>query len=79
VVDNSDHYKIHEDKQKAEASIITKANAQNEKVKVATISIAASASLAILKLVIGFSTNSLGILSEAFHSGLDTIAALMTL
>lgn len=76
MVDNSDHYKIHEDKQ---GSVITKANAQNEKVKVATISIAASASLAILKLVIGFYTNSLGILSESFHSGLDTIAALMTL
>ncbi|HZD82700.1 MAG TPA: cation diffusion facilitator family transporter, partial [Nitrososphaeraceae archaeon] len=79
MVDNSDHYKIHEDKQEAGASIITKANAHNEKVKVATISIAASASLAILKLVIGFYTNSLGILSESFHSGLDTIAALMTL
>jgi cation diffusion facilitator family transporter len=79
VVDNSDHYKIHEDKQEAGASIITKANAHNEKVKVATISIAASASLAISKLVIGFYTNSLGILSESFHSGLDTIAALMTL
>jgi cation diffusion facilitator family transporter len=79
VVDDSDHYKIHEDKQETGASVITKANAQNEKVKVATISIAASASLAILKLVIGFYTNSLGILSESFHSGLDTIAALMTL
>ena len=79
MVDNSDYYKVHEDKQKAGASIITKASAQNEKVKVATISIAASISLAMLKLVIGFSTNSLGILSESFHSGLDTIAALMTL
>jgi hypothetical protein len=38
VVDNSDYYKVHEDKQKAGASIITKASAQNEKVKVATIS-----------------------------------------
>jgi cation diffusion facilitator family transporter len=79
VVDNSDYYKVREDKQKAGASITTKASAQNEKVKVATISIAASISLAMLKLVIGFSTNSLGILSESFHSGLDTIAALMTL
>jgi cation diffusion facilitator family transporter len=79
VVGDSDHYKIHEDKQETGASVITKTNAQNEKVKVATISIAASASLAILKLVIGFYTNSLGILSESFHSGLDTIAALMTL
>lgn len=52
--------------------------AHNEKIKVAAISIAASAALAILKLVVGLSTNSLGILSEAMHSGLDVIAAMMT-
>jgi cation diffusion facilitator family transporter len=76
VVDNSDHHdKIYEDKQKA-ASI---AHATNEKVKVAIISIAASTGLTILKLIVGVSTNSLGILSESFHSGLDTIGALMTL
>jgi Co/Zn/Cd efflux system component len=63
VVDNSDHHdKIYEDKQKA-ASI---AHATNEKVKVAIISIAASAGLTILKLIVGVSTNSLGILSESF-------------
>jgi cation diffusion facilitator family transporter len=50
-----------------------------EKLKVAITSIVASAGLAIVKIVIGFSTNSLGILSEAFHSGLDIMAALMTL
>jgi cation diffusion facilitator family transporter len=76
VVDNSDnHDKIYEDKQKS-ASI---AHATNEKVKVAITSIAASAGLTILKLIVGVSTNSLGILSESFHSGLDIIAALMTL
>jgi cation diffusion facilitator family transporter len=76
VVDNSDHHdKIYEDKQKA-ASI---AHATNEKVKVAIISIAASTGLTLLKLIVGVSTNSLGILSESFHSGLDTIGALMTL
>jgi cation diffusion facilitator family transporter len=53
-------------------------NALNEKTRVAITSIIASASLTILKLVIGFSTNSLGILSESMHSGLDFIAALMT-
>jgi cation diffusion facilitator family transporter len=84
VVDNSDedkhNHKIHEEgKQKAGASIVTKDNAHSEKVKVAAFSIVASASLAMLKVVIGLSTNSLGILSESFHSGLDTIAALMTL
>jgi divalent metal cation (Fe/Co/Zn/Cd) transporter len=49
-----------------------------EKIKVAITSIAASAVLTIIKLVVGASTNSLGILSEAMHSGLDVIAALMT-
>lgn len=53
--------------------------AHQEKLKVAITSIVASAGLAIFKIVIGFSTNSLGILSEAFHSGLDIMAALMTL
>ena len=50
----------------------------SEKIKVAITSIAASAALTIIKLVVGASTNSLGILSEAMHSGLDVIAALMT-
>jgi cation diffusion facilitator family transporter len=50
----------------------------NEKIKVAVISIIASAALTILKLAVGFSSNSLGILSEAFHSSLDVIAAVMT-
>ena len=50
----------------------------NEKIRIAISSIIASAALTITKLVIGFSTNSLGILSEALHSGLDVIAAVMT-
>lgn len=50
----------------------------SEKIKVAVTSIVASAALTIIKLVVGASTNSLGILSEAMHSGLDVIAALMT-
>jgi cation diffusion facilitator family transporter len=53
--------------------------AHKEKLRVAISSIVASAGLAIFKIVIGFSTNSLGILSEAFHSGLDIMAVLMTL
>ena len=46
------------------------AHATNEKVKVAIISIAASTGLTILKLIVGVSTNSLGILSESFILGL---------
>jgi cation diffusion facilitator family transporter len=49
-----------------------------EKKRIVITSLIASAILAILKLIIGFYTNSLGILSESFHSGLDVIAALMT-
>jgi cation diffusion facilitator family transporter len=52
--------------------------AYKEKKRIVITSMAASASLAILKLIIGYSTNSLGILSESFHSGLDVLAALMT-
>lgn len=56
-------------------------NMQGHKEKriVALVSVFASAGLAATKLVIGYSTNSLGILSEAMHSGLDLIAVLMTL
>ncbi|MDE1819086.1 MAG: cation diffusion facilitator family transporter [Thaumarchaeota archaeon] len=50
----------------------------SEKIKIAITSIIASSILTIIKLVVGTSTNSLGILSEAMHSGLDVIAALMT-
>jgi cation diffusion facilitator family transporter len=50
----------------------------SEKIRIAASSIVASAALTITKLVIGLSTNSLGILSEAMHSGLDVIAAVMT-
>jgi cation diffusion facilitator family transporter len=51
----------------------------NEKTKIALISIVASASLALFKLIISVVTGSLGILSEAMHSGLDILAAIMTL
>jgi cation diffusion facilitator family transporter len=60
------------------SSLLERRNALEEKVRVAITSIVASASLMVLKFVIGFSTNSLGILSESMHSGLDFIAALMT-
>src|SRR5918912_4310456 len=52
-------------------------NESNEKIRVAISSIAASAVFTVIKLLIGFSTNSLGIISEAMHSGLDVIAAIM--
>ena len=51
----------------------------NEKSRIALTSVFAALLLTGLKLVVGLFTNSLGILSEAAHSGLDLVAALMTL
>ena len=51
----------------------------NEKSRIALASVLAAVLLTGLKLVVGLFTNSLGILSEAAHSGLDLVAALMTL
>lgn len=49
-----------------------------EKKNVALSSVIAAVFLTLLKLVVGLQTNSLGILSEAAHSGLDLIAAALT-
>ena len=50
-----------------------------EKSTVAIGSVVAAVFLTGMKLVIGLLTGSLGIISEALHSGLDMIAAIMTL
>ena len=52
--------------------------ASHEKVKVAFSSLLAAVFLTITKLVVGLATHSLGILSEAAHSGLDLVAAAVT-
>jgi cation diffusion facilitator family transporter len=49
-----------------------------EKKRVALISVFAAVFLTGFKLVIGILTGSLGILSEALHSGLDLVAAVIT-
>ncbi len=49
-----------------------------EKKKVALLSVFAAIFLTGFKLVIGILTGSLGILSEALHSGLDLVAAVIT-
>jgi cation diffusion facilitator family transporter len=49
-----------------------------EKKRVALISVLAAIFLTGFKLIIGVLTGSLGILSEALHSGLDLIAAVIT-
>lgn len=50
-----------------------------EKQRVALTSVAAAILLTGMKVVVGISTGSLGILSEALHSALDLVAALITL
>jgi cation diffusion facilitator family transporter len=52
---------------------------KKEKNRIAMTSVIAAVFLTSFKLIIGFSTNSLGILSEAAHSGLDLVAAFVTL
>src|ERR1035438_10806553 len=51
---------------------------RREKRAVAGSSVLAALVVTTLKIVVGFATGSLGILSEAAHSGLDLIAALVT-
>ena len=49
-----------------------------EKRAAAGNSVLAAIVITTMKVVVGFATGSLGILSEAAHSGLDLIASLMT-
>ena len=51
----------------------------NEKKLVAISSVGAAIFLTGFKILVGIETNSLGILSEAAHSGLDLLAAIITL
>jgi cation diffusion facilitator family transporter len=53
--------------------------AQKDKRSAALSSVVAAVGLTTFKIVVGLLTNSLGILAEAAHSGLDLVAALMTL
>lgn len=53
--------------------------AEREKRWAAMSSVVAAVALTSLKIVVGLMTNSLGILSEAAHSGLDLVAAIVTL
>src|ERR1700726_264820 len=55
------------------------ATMQAEKRSVAGNSVLVAIAITALKIVVGVTTGSLGILSEAAHSGLDLIAAIITL
>jgi cation diffusion facilitator family transporter len=52
---------------------------EEEKRSVALSSVLAAVGLTGFKIVVGLTTGSLGILAEAAHSGLDLVAAMMTL
>src|ERR1700722_5696380 len=60
------------------AAIHGAASMQAEKRAVAGSSVLAAIAITTLKIVVGVTTGSLGILSEAAHSALDLIAALVT-
>ena len=60
-----------------EASAVRK-NMRSEKRSVAGNSVLAALVITFLKVLVGLTTGSLGILSEAAHSGLDLVAALVT-
>jgi cation diffusion facilitator family transporter len=51
---------------------------RSEKRSVAGSSVLAALAITSLKVFVGFTTGSLGILSEAAHSGLDLVAAMVT-
>lgn len=59
--------------------VATSQEASRQKVRVALFSAMAAVGLVAAKLVVGWRTGSLGILSEAAHSGMDLIATLITL
>ncbi len=53
--------------------------AEKEKTAAALSSVVAAVGLTTFKIIVGVATGSLGILAEAAHSGLDLVAALVTL
>ena len=54
-------------------------NREREKRNAALTSVIAAIGLTAIKIIVGVFTGSLGILAEAAHSGLDLVAAIMTL
>ena len=57
---------------------LTPSQQQKEKRRVALRSILAATGITVLKVVVGIRTGSLGVLSEAAHSALDLMAAIIT-
>ena len=54
-------------------------DAQNRKEKVALLSVISNSSLVVMKLIAGISIGSVSVISEAIHSGVDLMAAIIAL
>jgi cation diffusion facilitator family transporter len=63
----------------AEGELFSAGRMRAEKRAVAQNSVLAAIAITVLKLLVGISTRSLGILSEAAHSALDLVAAVITM
>src|SRR6476661_9852800 len=61
------------------SAVYSPGSMRSEKRAVAGNSVLAAMAITALKIIVGISTGSLGILSEAAHSALDLIAAIITL
>src|SRR6476661_1209530 len=61
------------------SAVYSPGSMRSEKRAVAGNSVLAALAITALKIVVGVTTGSLGILSEALHSVLDLIAAIITL
>lgn len=65
-------------KRRARLTENQRSTASQEKGRITLISVMAAVALTILKLAAGLATGSLGLLSEAAHSGLDTVSSAFT-
>ena len=54
-------------------------DAQNRKEKVALLSVISNTTLVVMKLVVGIMIGSVSVISEAIHSGVDLVAAIIAL
>jgi cation diffusion facilitator family transporter len=52
---------------------------QKQKVRVAVLSVASNTTLVVFKLVVGLAIGSVSVISEAIHSGMDLVAAIIAL
>jgi len=54
-------------------------NVQEQKTRVALLSVASNATLVLMKLIVGLMIGSVSVISEAIHSGMDLVASIIAL